>query len=65
MDIDSRVLSDWMLQGKGKGATDLIVVQDVITQQYFPVYVMPGETVFQKQRAYNQGSHICITDFRL
>jgi len=44
----------WLKAGKSSRATHMIVVCDTFSYEDYPVYVMPGENVKEKESEYNE-----------
>jgi len=47
-------LAIWLHEGKNKGAIHLVVFLDTSNNTFFPVYVMPHETLDQKRREFER-----------
>ncbi|KKS94902.1 MAG: hypothetical protein UW68_C0005G0008 [Candidatus Collierbacteria bacterium GW2011_GWB1_44_6] len=45
MAVMKDTLVNWFIAGKARGATHMIIVQEVLLHVYHQVYVMPGEDV--------------------
>lgn len=61
-DID---LARWIAQGQDVNAIHIIVFYDASTNCYFPVYVMPSESLEQKRSSYNRNAYNYVTDYQL
>lgn len=42
-----------------------IVFYDSLKNQYFPIYVMPGESLEQKRSSYDTGAYDYLTEYTL
>ncbi|PZV17847.1 MAG: hypothetical protein DCF20_05640 [Pseudanabaena sp.] len=47
-------LAIWLNEGKNKGASHLFVFLDTSNNTFFPVYVMPHESLSQKKRKFEK-----------
>jgi len=48
------LLKSWTEEGRDRGASNLIVVCDSFSYEYYPVYVMPGEDVTKKRLEFDE-----------
>jgi len=46
-------IKGWLIEGKEKGATHVIVVCDTYEWDDYPVFVMPNEKVLEKKEEYD------------
>ena len=47
-------LAIWLHEGKNKGAIHLMVFLDTSSDTYFPVYVMPHESLDRKRKEFDR-----------
>ena len=46
-------IEDWLRRGIAKKATHVIIVHDTYDHENYPVFVSPGEDVFERASKYN------------
>ncbi len=56
-------IATWIEEGQNKKATYLLVVLNAKTNGYEPIYVMPGESLKQKERKYSTGWYSVLTNY--
>ncbi len=58
-------ITTWIEEGKNKKATYLLVVLNAKTNGYEPIYVMPGESLKQKEKKYSTGWYSVLTNYQI
>lgn len=58
-------LAIWLHEGKNQGAIHLVVFLDTSSDTFFPVYVMPNETLNQKRREVERDSWTFAYDCKI
>lgn len=58
-------LAIWLHEGKNKGAIHLVVFLDTSNNTFFPVYVMPHESLNQKRKEVEIDSRAFVGDYKI
>jgi hypothetical protein len=65
MSTTKRQIRDWLLSGRMKGATHVIVVCDTFDWEDYPVNVLPGQDVREVAKQYDGDMQLVMEVYNL